>query len=113
MTSNTKRLTLRDAAIIRACWIISTEERNKLDKFFRVMDTWDNLVPDFSIDDVELKRFLKHEGHEYEVILASPVRILKAAKELGLSFRVNNASGLKIVLIKEWSAALTVEASNG
>lgn len=104
---NKRNLNLRDIAIVRGMWIINTEERDRLDHFFLVHDSWKNLEPDFYTDDQEIKRFLKHDGREYEVILMSPVRQLKVAAELGLSFRVNVASNLRVVLIKEWQAPRT------
>lgn len=106
------KLSLREAAVLRTCWLINNEEKKLLDKFFLIKDTWENVDRDITIDDVELKRFLIHDGTEYEVILCSPVRILRASAEIGLSFRVNISSGLKIILIKEWKAT-TAEAANG
>lgn len=100
-----RKLSLREAAVIRACWIINTQERGQLDKFFLAHDSWENVEKDFSYDTVEYKRYLQHEGQEYEVILCSPIRILAAAKEIGLSFRINYQAGMKIVLIKEWKAS--------
>lgn len=97
-----KRLTLKEAAMLRFCWLVEKELRDRLDKFFLIKDSWQNLEPDLTVDDVELKRYLQHDGQEYEVILLSPVRVLKAAVDLGLSFRINIAAGMKIVLIKEW-----------
>lgn len=97
-------LSQREVAIIRGMWVIKTEERDKLDHFFLIRDTWDNLVNDFIEDEVEYKRFLSHEGKEYEVILMQPVRQLRAAAELGLSFRVNLVSNVRVVLIREWKA---------
>lgn len=103
-----RRLSLKDTAIVRGMWIISKEERDKLDYFFLAHDSWGNLEPDLYVDQQEVKRFLRYEGREYEVILMAPVRQLQAAAELGLSFRVNVASGLRVVLVKDWK-----EATNG
>lgn len=102
MNEPKKRLSLRDNAVLKSCWILSTQEKDKLDKFFRVLDTWANLEQDFTVDEVELCRYLRHEGTEYQVILLSPVRVLKSVPTIGLSFRVNTASGFRVVLIKEW-----------
>lgn len=97
-----KRLDQREQLIVRHSWVITREERDKLDGFFLLHDTWQNLEKDFTVDDVDLKRYLRHEGKEYEVELMQPVRVLRAAKELGLSFRIHRATNIRVVLIREW-----------
>lgn len=92
----------RDVALVRGMWLISRDVRDKLDYFFLAHDSWQNLAPDLYVDDQEVKRFLKYEGREYEVILMAPVRQLQAAATLGLSFRVNVAANVRVVLVKEW-----------
>lgn len=99
---STSKLDPRQVSIIRGTWKIKPEEVKLLDYFFLQHDTWHQLEADFYVDQQEVKRFLKHEGKEYEVILMQPVRQLQAAKELGLSFRVHADAGIRVVLIREW-----------
>jgi hypothetical protein len=97
-----KFMNVREQIIARNSWTLQAAEKAKLDHFFLLHDTWANLEKDFTVDEVDLKRFLKHDGREYEVILMQPVRVLKSAKDLGLSFRVHASTGIRVVLIKEW-----------
>lgn len=107
------RLTNYDKAVFRGMWVLTGKEKEKLEHFFLLKDTWANLEKDFTIDKQELKRFLKHDGRDYEVILMSPVKDLEHAEKLGLSFRVHRGSGLRVVLIREWFDAETETVSNG
>lgn len=108
-----KYLNHRDQIIIRNSWIILPQERDKLDNFFLLHDTWANLQADISVDQVDLKRYLRHEGKEYEVVLLQPVRQLEKAADLGLSFRVHRATNIRVVLIKEWIDIPSEAPANG
>lgn len=114
-----KFMNVREQIIAKNSWVLLADEKAKLDHFFLQHDIWENLEKDFYVDQQELKRYLRHDGKEYEVILIQPVRQLQSAKDLGLSFRVHNATGIRVVLIKEWyvaedrNGATTQEASRG
>ena len=108
-----KFMNIREQIVARNSWVLTKDEKAKLDHFFLQHDVWSNLEQDFYIDQQELKRYLKHDGKEYEVILIQPVRQLQAAKDLGLSFRVHNATGIRVVLIKEWHEAKEDSPTNG
>jgi hypothetical protein len=107
-----KILSVREQAIVRHCWIINKHERDKLNKFFVVQDSYDAVEKDFTVDQTECKRYLRHEGQDYEVVLCSPVRVLKAHGEVGLSFRVNFIAGLRVVLIREWKESTQRESTD-
>lgn len=110
--TTSKFLSPREQAIVRGTWKINKEEREKLDRFFLVHGDWMGISDDFTYDEVEYKRFLVHEGKEYEVILMKPVRILRTARQLGLSFRVHNATGIRVVLINEWYAEESTDSES-
>lgn len=112
-----KFMNAREQIIAKNAWAITRSERDKLDHFFLVKQTWESIADDFTYDDVEMKRFLHWEGKEYEVNLLRPVRVLKAAPLLGLSFRVHKATEIRIVLIREWEDQVNTttqeEVTNG
>lgn len=95
-------LSLRDKAILAALWIITKEERDKLDRFFLVHDTWTELKEDISFSEEEVCYFIEHEGVQYKIVFMTPLHRIKVATELGLSFRQNRISNFNVVLIKEW-----------
>lgn len=100
-----KALSLREKAIIGSLWIITQEERDKLDRFFLLHDTWEELKKDVSFSEEEVAYFIEHEGTQYKIVFMTPLHRVRIAPELGLSFRMNRMSNFYTVLIKEWREA--------
>src|SRR3954468_12806978 len=97
-----KFLNDREQVIIQHSWRITRAEKVKLDHFFLVKTEWSILVDQFTYDDENLVRFLNWEGREYVVNCLLPVRRLRVAPLLGLSFRVHKPLGIAVVLVNEW-----------
>jgi len=100
-----KSLTLREKAIIGQLWIISLDERDRLDRFFLLHDSWEELKKDISFSEEQVCYFLQHEGQNFQIVFMTPLHRIKVTKELGLSFRQNWMSSFHVVLIKEWREA--------
>lgn len=97
-----QKLSVRQEAILRYVWVLNYVEKNLMDRFFLLHDTWESIEKGIVPSEEHACMFLREEGEEYTVILLDPLPRLRAVQELGLSFRVNYASGMKVVLIKVW-----------
>lgn len=105
-------LSTREACILSGLWIITGEERDKLDRFFLLFDHYDNLHKDLSFSKENVCYFLSHEGIEWKVRFMSPMPRIMTAANLGLSFRFNKASNFYWVVIKEWKEGKTEAVVN-
>jgi hypothetical protein len=105
-------ISARQQAVLSCCWVINKDERDTLDKFFLVNETWANIEPDLRASEDHVCMFLEQEGTEYEVVFMSPLPKLRAAALLGLSFRQNYRSNFACVLIKEWHAVEQVQVQD-
>jgi hypothetical protein len=97
-----QKLSVRQEAVLRYVWVLNYVEKNLMDRFFLVHDVWKNIEKDIVPSEEHACMFLREEGEEYMMILLDPLPRLRAVQELGLSFRVNFSSGMKVVLIKVW-----------
>ena len=107
-----KVLSIREKAIISAVWIITHEERNRLDRFFLMHDTWDGLKTDLIRNDNEQSWFLQENGQQYKVVFMEPLTKIQEAKKLGLSFRQCRKVQFAVVLIKSWAETTEDENSS-
>lgn len=97
------KLPIRDEAILRHVWILNHTEKQGMDRFFLLHDTWNGIEQDLIPNEDHAGLLLQHERQEYEVVLLDSISKLRSSEDIGLSFRCNYASGLKIVLLKAWN----------
>lgn len=98
----------RDTAILRYIWVLTEEERSKLDKFYLKKIPAD--VLDGLINAAETCDLLEDSGHNYEVILLQcEWKHIWSAKEAVISFRANVKSNCFIALVKPSTPQLAGE----
>jgi hypothetical protein len=95
MTSSSKvqKLDPRQWAIYRRVWSLNSEERNKLDRYWREKLTG---------NEVYLKLTREYENFTIEFLDdLTWGEVTEASFKAALSFRINRANNLFIVLVKE------------
>lgn len=97
-----EKLSVRNEAILRMVWSLNHAEKQMLDKFFLLHSTWREVEPDVHASEEQGCLFLRQDGIDYQIILLDTMPRIRVAEDLGLSFRINYTSSLKVVLIRPW-----------
>lgn len=97
------KLSVRSQAILLHVWNLNYQEKQLMDQFFLLHDTWGHVSKDIIVSEEQACMLLRQNMEDFKVILLDSLPRVRAATDLGLSFRANFASGMRVVLIKEWA----------